>query len=117
MSDNDDPAKLIDFDSLMMLKELLGEKFIELVETYLKDSAVRIEKLKVALDAGDMETANHEVHGLKGSSRNIGINSLADLCDVLEKQCRENNVTEHEQQLAAIEQNFAAVAEHLKTYL
>lgn len=117
MSDELDPDKLIDMDSLMMLKELLGDKFNELIETYLKDSAIRIEKLGAALNTGDLEAAKHEVHGLKGSSRNIGINSLADTCDVLEKQTMEGKVTDEQQQLAAIEQNFAAVAEKLKTFI
>ncbi|VUD56402.1 hypothetical protein TDB9533_02057 [Thalassocella blandensis] len=117
MAEELDPNNLIDMDSLMMLKELLGEKFVELIETYLRDSAARIEKLKVALEAGDIETAKHEVHGLKGSSRNIGINSLADTCDILEKQTHAGTVTNEEQQLAAIEQNFAAVAVKLKTFI
>ena len=112
-----DQNNLIDMDSLMMLKELLGEKFVELIETYLQDSVTRIENLKAALASGDLTAAKHEVHGLKGSSRNIGINSLADTCEVLEKQTLAGQVTDEEQQLAAIEQNFAAVAEQLKTFL
>lgn len=117
MNDELDGDNLIDIDSLMMLKDLLGDKFIELIETYLKDSVVRINNLKKALDEGDMDAAKHEVHGLKGSSRNIGINSLADTCEILEKQTLAGAVTDEEQQLAAIELNFAAVAEKLKTYL
>lgn len=117
MSEEIDPNTAVDMDSLMMLKELLGDKFVELIETYLSDSVTRIEKLKAALSAGDLEAAKHEVHGLKGSSRNIGVNGLADTCDVLESQTLAGKVTNEKEQLAAIEANFNVVAERLKTFI
>ena len=110
-------SELVDKDTLLMLKDLLGDRFNALLETYLSDSILRLQSLKKALQAQDYEVAKHEVHGLKGSSRNIGVNQLADLCEELEKQTRTGNVVNGEKQFAAIEQNFAAVDETLRCYL
>lgn len=105
----------LDLDNLNMLKELLADRFQELIETYLNDSSERIVKLREALEREDFTQATHEAHGLKGSSRNIGANPFANLCEVMEKQARAGAVQDGQQQLAAIEQKFAAIASQLKT--
>ena len=104
----------IDLDNLNMLKELLADRFQELIDTFLSDSEVRITKLKEALAAGDMDQVTHQAHGLKGSCRNIGANPLAAICEVVEDQSRKNALVDGEQQLAAIEQKFAAVSAALR---
>lgn len=108
---------VLDLENLKFLKELLSERFPELVNTYLTDSCARIEALKVALAQGDLPAATHESHGLKGSSRNIGANPLADLCEIMESQARQGEVIDGQQQLAAIEKNIAAVTSELKKLL
>lgn len=107
----------IDVANLGMLKELLGDKFTELVETFLADSEERIDAIRESLLTYDVERIRHEAHGLKGSCRNIGANLLGDLCQTMEYQARDEQLQGGEQQLAAIEQKFAAVAAVLKSYL
>ncbi len=107
----------VDLDNLTMLKDLLGEKFIELVETFISDSAQRVTAMHSALSAGDIEQVRHQSHGLKGSCRNLGANPLGDLCQVMETQAHEGQLLEGEQQLAAIEKKLAAVNNALKALL
>lgn len=107
----------IDLDNLAMLKDLLGDKFDELVETFLQDSEQRFSAMKEGLANGDIVELRHQVHGLKGSCRNIGVNPLADLCQVLETQAEENALVDEQQQMAAIEQKLAAVSELLQKYI
>lgn len=104
----------IDRDNLAMLQELLGDKFSELISTYLNDSQPRLAALAVAFEKNDMTELCHQAHGLKGSSRNLGINPLADLCEEMERQARQGKVENAMQQIAAIEQEFAAVELILK---
>ena len=108
---------VVDVGVLKSLQELLGDNFALLIETYLTDSQKRIERLHQAYNADDMDEISSEVHGLKGSSRNLGANQIGDLCEVLEKEARQGAIINKEQQLAAIESNFAAVTAQLSVYL
>ncbi len=97
----------IDLSMLEGLRELLAENFDQLLTTYIQDSKARYDVLKNT-DVSELDTIMHNAHGLKGSSRNLGINGLAALCETLENQARDSGVFEYEQQLAAIEQKLAA---------
>ena len=99
------------------LSELVGDKFIELIEVYLSDSEIRIQKIEKAFDDGDTNTLANEAHGLKGSSRNLGANDVASICEVLETESRAGKLGDKVQTMASIEKTFAAVAAQLKTYL
>lgn len=111
------PSDAVDLENLQLLKELLADRFAELVDTYLSDSSTRFASLCNAIENGDMKTVQHEAHGLKGSSKNIGANPLADLCSTLETQARDGDIKDCEQQLAAIEKNIATVTDELKNLL
>lgn len=108
------PQNKVDLDNLKMLQELLGDRFSELIFTYLRDSEPRLEALKLSYEKNDMNEVCHQAHSLKGSSRNLGIIPLVDLCEKLETQSRQNNVENGMQQIAAIEQEFAACVAVLK---
>ena len=109
--------EIIDFVTLDSLKELLGDAFGELISTYLEDSAKRVEKLKVAIPEKEFNTVTHEAHGLKGSSRNLGITKLGNVCEKLEHDAKDNIADNFEQYFTAVEQEFAAVSEVLREYL
>ena len=112
-----DGQSLIDMTTFDSLKELLGDSFSQLIETYINDSMVRIEKLEQAIPARDFNIIRHESHGLKGSSRNIGVTALGDICERVEHASNEQNAETFDQDFAVIQQQFAAVSEYLKTYL
>jgi len=103
----------VDAATLLTLKELLGEKFSELIHTYMSDSVERYNAAKEAFAV----YVNREIHGLKGSSRNIGANKLADICQDLESQAKDGAVEQGEKKLAAVEQHLAAVNTQLSSYL
>jgi len=107
----------VDAATLLTLKELLGEKFSELIHTYMSDSVERYNAAKEAFAVYDLDTVNREIHGLKGSSRNIGANKLADICQDLESQAKDGAVEQGEKKLAAVEQHLAAVNTQLSSYL
>lgn len=105
-------------DAAMMrdLKDLLGDRFGELVERFVQDGNRRIALLRDAVPLRDFDTVHAEAHGLKGSSRNIGANGLGDVCGNLEQRGRDKSPDNLATLFAAVEQEFAAVCDELRTY-
>ena len=106
----------IDAAMMAQLKELLGERFGELVERFIQDGERRISLLRSAVVQPDFDVVHAEAHGLKGSSRNIGANVLGTLCGDLEQSGKDRSVANLPTLFAAVEQEFAAVCAELKTY-
>ena len=111
------PDDIMDGTTLEGLKELLEDAFSQLVETYLNDSQKRIDHLSQAIPENDFEVIRHEAHGLKGSSRNLGINGVGDLCEQIEHQGKDQNPQGLEQLFSAVQQQFAVVKVELPKYL
>ena len=109
----------IDLDLHMLegLRDLLGEKFTQLVETYNSDCEQRLSNAGKAIAVREFSVINHEAHGVKGSSRNIGANGLAKLCGELESKAKAEDDANIEQLFSAIEQEFAAVKQKLTNLL
>lgn len=82
----------VDVDALEELKEVMEDEFDVLITTYLEDSVVRLDSLKMALGSGDPEALRKEAHSFKGSSGNIGAPILAELCRQLEDIGKEGSV-------------------------
>jgi len=108
-----------DLDMVMLegLKKLLADKFDELITTFNSDCAARIGRIADALPDQNFTVICHEAHGVKGSCRNMGVNSLAELCDKMESKARVQDGSDMEQLFAAIEQQFAAASNQLISLL
>jgi PAS domain S-box-containing protein len=65
-------------------RELLGEAFDELIDTFCRDAARHMQELRAALEANDIVTLKRSAHSLKGSSGNVGARALSRLCRELE---------------------------------
>lgn len=96
------------------LRELLEDRFDELVDRFVTDGQARVDLLKEASSSLNFDVVYTEAHGLKGSSRNVGADPLGDLCAKLEAQGKAANGEGLEQLFAAIEQEFAAVCTALR---
>lgn len=107
----------IDTAMLTQLKELLGERFVELVDRFVEDGSKRMGLLRDAVPIREYEVIHAEAHGLKGSSRNIGANPLGDMCASLESKGKNEDDSDLETLFAAVEQEFAAVCDYLKSLI
>ena len=56
----------------------------ELIIIYLEDSGARLSDMRNAVSMGDPALIRRAAHGLRGSSANLGANTLAALCAQLE---------------------------------
>jgi HPt (histidine-containing phosphotransfer) domain-containing protein len=106
----------IDAAMIHNLKDLLGDRFNELVDRFVQDGERRMALLRSAMPARDFDVIHAEAHGLKGSSRNVGANTLGDVCDQLEQSGRNKKLDNLATLFAALEQEFAAVCAELRTY-
>ncbi len=82
----------VDIEALRELKEIMEDQFSMLVDTFLQDSAVRMDEIDAALAAGDADALRSAAHSFKGSSSNLGISALADVLFKLESMGREGNL-------------------------
>ena len=113
----EDPEKTSNYPvNLRRLREATmgDEEFMaELIDIYLDDSPAQIRVLRHAIEGREREVAASAAHRLKGSSGNLGADSLAALCRRVEESGRENRVEEMPGLLKDIEGEFSRVKEYL----
>jgi len=82
----------IDLDAIRDLKEVMGEEFSLLIETFATDSVMRIEGINQAINSADPEAIRRAAHSFKGSASNLGATELTNLCRELEDLGHEGKV-------------------------
>jgi len=79
----------INQDAFEQVKELMGEKFPILVETYLRSTRDHVEKLRQGFEAQSAKTIADSAHAMKSSSGNMGLVGLSASASELEAKARE----------------------------
>ena len=92
----------VDEEVLDELKDMLEDEFIDLLQTYLKDTASKLELLKQSLSSGTLEEVRKLAHSVKGSSVNLGIAPLSALCGELEVVAQEGDISRCQSLLMSI---------------
>ena len=77
-----------------------AERFSRLLQMFLSNHGADINRLRSALSEGDMATAEHVIHSLKGVAGTLCINRLYDQAILINTMIREN---------AAVDEIFAAI--------
>jgi HPt (histidine-containing phosphotransfer) domain-containing protein len=67
------------------LRNIMGSDFGLLVQTFVRDSAQRIEAIRSGIKTGDADMLRRAAHSFKGSAANMGAPRLADICRSLEE--------------------------------
>jgi len=117
-NDNSDscPVDLTILETVRTSQHDEQSDFLEKVAgTYLTIAETLIEELRAASTANDQRKLEDSSHCLKSSSASIGATQLAELCDKLEHNCRNNVVQNAAEQVAEIEAEFLRVETMLKT--
>lgn len=96
----------LDREMLNELVEVMGREFRTLVNSFLQDGDRRIAALEQAIREGDGERVRQVAHGFKGSSSNLGVPRLADLCWRLENLARSDELDEAGSTLAEAREVF-----------
>lgn len=74
----------IDIHALEELKLLMKGKFNEMLKVYIDTTSSSINKMHDAINENDLEKVGNLAHALKSSSRSMGLNKVADLCEQIE---------------------------------
>lgn len=84
----------VDRAALRQMADQLGgwEVVEELLEEYVGGARESVEAMEEAVEAGDAEALRSEAHGLKGSSLQMNVEGVADLCLQLEEAGEEGDL-------------------------
>ena len=82
-------SKDVDEDTVREVQDLMGEKYPNLVDTYLESGRKHIEKLRESYGANDVLAIARAAHPMKSSSGNMGLVALAGYAHSLEHKARE----------------------------
>lgn len=106
----------LDMDALAQLKEIMGEDFETLKQTFERDSVVRIQSIKNAIASGNPDEIRRAAHSFKGSAGNMAAPQLTELCRALEDQGRDGQVAGCDTLLKQIEAEYQHVRQALSAF-
>jgi len=99
---------------LEQLKQETDPDFvIELIEIYLREVPILIQEIKSSIDTQNWQGLVSSAHKLKGSSLNVGAQSLASLSMKLEEMGK-NGKMENKELVGQLESEFGRVKEVLQ---
>ncbi|ACE84567.1 Hpt domain protein [Cellvibrio japonicus Ueda107] len=107
----------LDYDALNTLRDVMEGDFPLLIDTFILDSTERLQKLHTIINSANADLIRRSAHSFKGSSSNIGAIQLAALCASLEKKALDGDLVNLDQDLRAIEQEYAQVENLLRAML
>lgn len=82
-----------------------------LLQAFLESAESLRNELSVSLESGDHLRSRNAAHTLKGSTRNLNANALADLCVVVEAESSDGAVKDAAESLAGLEAELATVTD------
>jgi histidine phosphotransfer protein HptB len=88
----------------------------ELLDSYVEDTAARLERLRAAFDRGDLIMLAREAHSLIGSSSQMGVNRIPPLCRLLQVAAAGRMLYAIRQCLEGMDKAFTAAAPAMRRY-
>jgi HPt (histidine-containing phosphotransfer) domain-containing protein len=87
----------VDFAILNSFEELQSDDgsdlIVELIDLYLQDAPARLAQIREATNNADWTMLKRAAHNLKGSSGNLGIGRVAEICGQLEQTTDQDSET------------------------
>ena len=92
-----EPEKILidEFDpsTIDQLTAVLGpHKFLDLVDTFIKDHSARIDRLEIIAEEKNLDALTRESHDLKGTCGNMGFVGLATLGQEIHDACKADDI-------------------------
>lgn len=111
---SDFPA--IDPEAINNLRELSPDDdafIIEIIDIFLEDTPRRIAELETALANQDAAVFERAAHSIKGSSANLGANSLRGVAEKLEHHSRTEGLAGTEEMIAELKLRYGEAESEL----
>lgn len=102
-------TKILNVEMLENLREIMGPDFPKLIFTYLKDAEFRLAELNAFMNRKDIDAVRRILHGLKGSSLNIGAESFAGRCAKAEEAILEGRMQDLPALVAPLKSEFQLI--------
>lgn len=99
----------LDSEIQATLRDVMGDDFTLLIDTFINDSNERIKALAQSISQCDTDGLRRAAHSFKGSSSNVGALRLADSCRLMETLALAGDPEPWPIQLTLIERDFAEV--------
>jgi HPt (histidine-containing phosphotransfer) domain-containing protein len=99
----------LDGEVLLSLQDIMQDEYVLLLDTFLADSANRLQRLEAALEDGDADALRQTAHSFKGSCSSMGARALAALCQQLEEAGRDHRQSEAAELLERVTRELAIV--------
>ncbi len=90
----------------LMLGDEGMEMINELLPIYFEDAHNQMHVLQEAVERKDADQLFDAAHSLRGSSINMGMVQMADLCQIVEMMGKSNNLANASRQISAIKQEL-----------
>lgn len=106
------PEEIID---LAQINELYGpDKTPRLLSIYMEESESSIRQMEEALEASDADALRRAAHKQKGASGAVRAEQLRGLCELLEHQARNVEISNCKQTLKLLRNAFARLKRHIR---
>lgn len=112
MSDNN----TIDTPTIESLKEIMGDAFDMLIDTFIDDTGKLVHSLAELQKQNDTEVFTRNAHSIKSSSANLGALHLSSLAAVLEAQGKAGDISGSLDEATNIVVEFEHVCAALKEF-
>lgn len=90
----EEDIKFVDYSVVESLKEIGGDDFFrEILSMYFNQSEEIMSNIKTNYSSGNIDEVKALAHKLKGSCLNIGVTKMAEVCRKLEKEIKDNNIS------------------------
>jgi CheY-like chemotaxis protein/HPt (histidine-containing phosphotransfer) domain-containing protein len=99
------------------LRELMQEKFVPILQTYMRDAPIRFKTMREAITASDAEQLYRAAHSLKSASASLGANGLSEFARQLEFMGREEDLKDATDLFNEAVREYGIVRHALKKYL
>lgn len=115
VSSEEDGDASLDIITIKGLKEMMGDTYQSLVDTYITRSSELLNDIIQNSNKNNVEKLIHDIHSLKGSSGSMGAKKLFSICDSFEKVLRKNNLVGMDSQIKKLSDELELVHEHFLT--
>lgn len=89
---NGEAPKLLDTESLDVLRDAIGDSIQNIIKLYLQDVPHDLQSMQAALVSNDLETLRRLAHSLKATSANLGAMQTSSLATKLESSITDGEI-------------------------
>jgi HPt (histidine-containing phosphotransfer) domain-containing protein len=93
------------------------EVLADIVESFLVETPVYVEKLRSAVAAGDLLSVSQAAHALKSTGLDLGARTFSGMCKTIELECRKDSKLPTAAQLTELAGEAILVVEELRVSL